>query len=253
MRKSVLNLFAVGLCGLVSTSAMAVYVPDTAVYGRVGTSGIGVGGAYALSENVTLRGDFSSFGAIKRDFKQRDINYSAKVKNDKLNLMFDFFPFDNGLRLTSGLGFLRTSLTATGVASSSGNRSFKIGNRTYNLTMDSNDTVNASFKYPVVSPYIGLGYGHHIKQQKGGEWGFLVDLGVYLGKGKSSLNVSQSLNDKLVNAELDAATVRGETLTKAQAQASVNDRISQETQRFTDRADKFKVIPVISVGVSYRF
>lgn len=250
MRKSVLSLFAVGL---VSTSAMAVYVPDTEVYGRLGTSGIGVGGAYALTENVTLRGDFSSFGAIKRNFNHSSINYSAKLKNDKLNLMFDVFPFDNGFRLTSGLGFLRTGMTGTGVSSSSANQSIKIGGRTYGLTLDSNDTVNASFKYPTVSPYIGLGYGHHIKQKKGGEWGFLVDVGVYLGKGKSSVALSQSLNDKLVQAEIDSAELQQQPITRAQAQATVNGHVEQEKQRFHNSANKFRFVPMLSVGISYRF
>lgn len=242
-----LKMLTVGLLGLYSATSSAYLVKDVEVYGKAGLPGFGVGVGYALHDKVTVRGDFASLGAINRDFKQRDIDYHAKLKNDKLNVMFDFFPFDNGLRVTSGLGFLSTKLTATGTGRSASNQTFKIGNKTYNIAIDGNDNINASLTYPSVSPYIGLGYGHHIKQQNGGEWGFLFDVGMYLGKGKTSIGVSSSLMDKLVAAEQELG------VSTERAQQLVNERINNEKSRFTDKVDKFRVLPAISLGVSYRF
>lgn len=240
-------LCTLGILSLLSNSTMAQQLKDFDVYARAGVPNIGIGVGYALSPNLTLRGDLTTFGSFSRDFKQRDIDYHAKLKNDKANVMLDYFPFENGFRVTSGLGFLRTKVTATGQGRSKSDQTFKIGEKTYHIAIDSSDTVEAQFNYPSVSPYLGVGFGHNIKRQRGGEWGFLVDVGIYLGKGKANLSISDSLNQKLLEAEQQSG------LSAIEAQQIIDSNVDNEKGRFENRVNKYKVIPAVSIGVSYKF
>lgn len=241
------TVLALSILGALSGQTLAQEIDDFNVYGRAGLPGFGVGLGYALNDNLTLRTDLTTLGTIKRDFKQGDVDYQAKLKNDKINVMLDYFPFESGFRFTSGIGLLSTKLSATGHGRSLTNHTFKIGDKTYNVAIDGNDSVNAEYKYPAISPYIGLGFGHHIKQQNGGEWGFLFDMGLYLGKGKSSVSINDSLNQKLLNAEQSLGT------STAEAQRIVNNSIEAEKRNFADKVSKYKVLPAISIGVSYHF
>lgn len=243
------------VAALLALPAAAEGVMDKVeVYGKAGLSGLGVGAGYGISEKLTVRSDVSTLG-FNRSFDEDDVHYKAKLKNHKINLYGDYFPANNGFRLTAGLGLGKTELSATGHARRISQQEFKIGDKKYDVTLDGNDTVKASVKYPTVSPYFGIGWGHNVGQKKTG-WGFNADLGLSLGSPKTKLSVNSSLNEKLVKAQAEIDGVAGATLTdeqKAAAQAEIDSRIAAEQKKIKDRIGKYKVIPMISVGVSYRF
>ncbi|QMT34174.1 hypothetical protein LNQ82_06935 [Conchiformibius steedae DSM 2580] len=250
MKKIVLGLLlGMGLSGaaLANDSADKKFE----VYGKAGLPNIAVGGGYGINEQLTVRGDLGVMG-ISRDFDEGDVKYSAKFRNNKANVYADYFPMSNGFRLTGGLALGRAELKADGTAKITQNATFELGGKEYNVTIDGNDDkVSAKVKYPAVSPYLGLGWGHNIKTAKG-VWGFTADLGVFIGSPKTSISLSNSLNDKLVVAEAAA----GASLTdeqRAQAQAEINRHIDEEKKKIQDKVAKVKVLPMISVGASYRF
>lgn len=235
---------AAALLVFLSTSALAT--DGLSVYSKLGLPGFTIGTGYNFNENFGVRADYATLGSITYDFDDDDISYQAKLKNDKINLALDYFPFANGFRLTSGIGLLPTKLTASGHGKSSISKSFTIGDQKYDITIDGNDSVNAEVKYSSVSPYLGLGYGHHIKQGKG-EWGFLFDFGVYFSKPRTSLGVSSSLYDKLLEAEKTS----GRDL--SQAKVEIDNRIEAEKASLQDKVGKIKMLPALSFGVSYHF
>lgn len=249
MKKIVLGLLlSMGLSGaaLANDSADKKFE----VYGKAGLPNIAVGGGYGINEQLTVRGDLGVMG-ISRDFDEGDVKYSAKFRNNKANVYADYFPMSNGFRLTGGLALGRAELKADGTAKITQNATFELGGKEYKVTIDGNDKVSAKVKYPAFSPYLGLGWGHNIKTAKG-VWGFTADLGVFIGSPKTSVSLSNSLNDKLVEAEAAA----GGSLTdeqRAQAQAEINRRIDDEKKKIQDKVAKVKVLPMISVGASYRF
>lgn len=225
----------------------AVLAENVAIYGKAGFPGVGVGVGYGLNENVTLRGDFTTMGRISRDFHHRAFDYEAKLKSDKLNVNADYFPFENNaFRLTTGLGFGRTELTATGRSEGKSTQTFKIGGKTYSVDLNSTDTLNAKTTYPKVSPYFGVGYGHDVQRKKAGEWGFTADLGFYAGKPKTTVHINSDLYDKLVSSQLSNQSAD-------EARAELDRRIAEETQKVKDKTEKLKVIPVFNVGFTYNF
>lgn len=127
------------------------------VYGKAGFAGVGVG--YGVNERFTVRGDFMTVGSPSHDFDEDDIKYDVELKNNKFNLMADYFPMNNGFRITAGLGFGKTKLDGYGVARNQTTHNLKIGNQRYDIAVTGNDKVYAKVEYPNVSPYIGIGWG----------------------------------------------------------------------------------------------
>lgn len=214
------------------------------VYGKAGIPGVGVGVGYGVSDNVTVRADVSTLGTISRDFHHRAFDFDSKLKTNKLNVHADYFPMQsNAFRLTTGLGFGRTELTATGKSEGKSKQTFKLDGKTYEVDLTSNDTLDVKVKYPAVSPYFGIGWGHDVKRKKAGEWGFTADLGFYAGKPKTSVSINSDLRDKLVSSQ-------GGT---EEAVKELDYRLAQETNKVKDKVEKFKVIPAVSVGFTYNF
>lgn len=229
------------------TFSGAALAENLSVYGKAGLSGVGAGVGYGINESVTVRGDFTTAARIKRKFDQSAFNYEAKLKSDKLNINADYFPFEsNAFRVTTGLGFGRSELSATGRSQNQSTQKFKIGDKTYSVNLTSNDTLDATTKYPAVSPYFGIGWGHDVARKKSGEWGFVADLGFYAGKPKTTVTINSNLREKLVQSQLSEQTVQ-------QANAELDRRIATETQKVKDKVEKLKVIPVLNVGFTYNF
>lgn len=224
------------------------FTQDLEVYGKAGVPGVGVGVGYGINDNVTVRGDFTTLGRINRNFNHRAFDFDAKLKTDKVNINADYFPMqNNAFRLTTGLGFGRTALTATGKSEGNSSQTFKVGGKTYNVDLTANDTLDVELKYPAVSPYFGIGWGHDVKRKKAGEWGFTADLGFYAGKPKTNVSINSDLRQKLVESDVSSfGSVEA-------AEQELDNRIATETQKVKDKVEKYKVIPVLSVGVTYHF
>lgn len=230
-------------CLFVASPALADSDKQYEAYGKIGLPSVNVGVGYGINDNFTVRGDVGTLGRISRTFDEDDITYTAKLKNNKFNLFADYFPFNNGFRVTGGLGFGKTELSAEGRIRKATTESFKIGDKEYTVNLDGSEKITASVKYPAVSPYLGIGWGHNIKNKKAGSWGFTADLGIFMGSPKTKLDVNDSLFDKLRAAEVDTSA----------AEANVRSSIEAERRKLQDEVGKVKVIPMLSVGATYRF
>lgn len=234
------------LIGMTSISTSS-YASDINVYSKVGLPGLTLGAGYNVNEYIGVRADYATLGSIKREFEEDEISYNAKLKNDKFNLMLDLYPFKGGFRLTSGLGMISTKLNANGHSRLASKQEFKLGDKKYEINISSDDQVSAQIKYPSVSPYLGIGYGHNIKQTNG-EWGFLFDVGVYFGKPKTQLSLSNSLNDKLAEAEKRAGNI-----STKEAQENIDYHLNKAREDLSSSVGKLKVLPALSLGISYHF
>lgn len=231
-----------------STANAQNFAENLEVYGKAGVPGVGVGVGYGINDNVTVRGDFSTLGRINRSFNHRAFDFDAKFKTDKVNINADYFPMpNNAFRLTTGLGFGRTELTATGKSEGNSSQTFKVGGKTYTVDLTSNDTLDVELKYPAVSPYFGIGWGHDVKRKKAGEWGFTADLGFYAGKPKTTVSINSDLRQKLVESDVSRFG------SVAAAEQELDKRIAKETEKVKDKVEKFKVVPMLNVGFTYNF
>lgn len=227
------SLCAIALFGMLCAPALSQSTADQSarhsVYAKAGFLGAGVGYAYGLSPSLTLRADFTTIGSINRDFSAGSVDYSGKLKNDNASLYIDWFPAQNGFRLTGGLTWRNTELTGNA-------NGFKLNGTTVQL--GANDSYTAKAKYRPLAPYIGIGYGLNVAQQKANTWGFVADVGVYYtSKPRTSYSISGPTYDL-------ARQVNGPAVDRA---------VNEQYNEFRDKVQKYKFIPAVYVGVSYYF
>jgi len=194
-------------------------------YAQVGLPGIGLGYAQALNEVVTLRGDFSTLGSHTKNGSQEGVNYEGKVKLSRWGLFADYFPLSNGFRLTGGatVNDMSVKLRSNVLAGTA----LSIGDAT--VVANGTERFNADIKFPKVTPYIGIGWGHMDKEPG---WGFVGDVGVSFGRAKVTIdtNVIERSGGLISQADVD-----------------------KETQQLKDGVGKIRVLPQATLGVSYRY
>ncbi len=192
------------------------------VYTGIGTHGVMLGYAQALSPHVTVRGDFGTAGSRSRREREEGIDYDAKLTYQRAGLFGDWFPFEGGgFRFTGGATFnnMKIDMVARGNGTP-----ITIGNGTY--TTDSTDRLNVKIEFPKTTPYLGIGYGHQLSTG----WGFVFDLGASIGRAKVSEQHSGNNFSQVSQSDIDA-----------------------ELAELRDGVGKVKAIPLIAIGFNYRF
>ena len=192
------------------------------VYTGIGTHGVMLGYAHAVSPDFTVRGDFATFGSRNKNEREEGIDYEGKATYNRAGVFADWFPVSGGgFRLTGGVTFnnMKLDLVAKGNGSP-----ITIGNNTY--PTDSTDRLNVKIEFPKTTPYLGIGYGHQLSSG----WGFVFDLGASIGKAKVTESHSGNNFSNASQADIDA-----------------------ELAEIRDGAGKIKAIPLIAIGFNYRF
>ena len=192
------------------------------VYANVGLPGIGLGYAHPIDSRFTVRADFMTLGSRSKSTTEEGIRYDGRYKLQRLAVLGDWFPFGGSFRLTGGLSSnqYKVTLDATGE-----NGSLTIGYRTYTTTAA--DGLKVEVKFPSVTPYLGIGWGH----QSASGWRFGADIGALVGRAK-------------VNA-----TVRGALASEPDIQANLDKELAE----LRDGVGKVRAIPQLSVAIGYSF
>lgn len=190
-------------------------------YGAIGMPGLMGGYAQEFSPKVTLRADYATLGSRRVDGTEEGIYYRGRVKARRVGLFADYFPMSNGFRLTSGLTLnhmkVRLDSDFSGGTVNVGGMDYVVGSGAY---------INARVQMPRVTPYVGIGWGHH-RREPG--WGVVADLGVSIGKAKVDVDTNLA-SFGVPQADID-----------------------REIGELRDAARDIRVIPQASVGMSYRY
>ena len=194
------------------------------VYTGIGTHGVMLGYAHALSPDFAVRGDFATLGSRERNERDEGVDYEGKLTYNRAGVFGDWFPFSSGFRFTGGITFNNMKLDL--VAKGNGTP-MTIGNRTFVSASD--DRLNVKVEFPKTTPYLGLGYGH----QPSSGWGFVFDLGASIGKARVT--------------ETHSGTNLGNSAVVSQAD------IDAELAELRDGVGKVKAIPMLAIGFNYRF
>jgi len=194
------------------------------VYGGIGLPGVMLGYAHVQSPTLTARLDVATLGSHSRDRTENGIDYAGKIEVHRLGVFGDWFPFSGGVRLTGGVTFNKVGLELGAQPGAGG--TITIGGQTVpNLVAA--DRFDVSIRFPTVMPYVGLGYGHHA----GKGLGFHADLGVSIGQTKLT------------------AAATGPTLSTIISQADIDAELAE----LRNGVAKIRVLPQVSLGLSYRF
>ena len=197
------------------------------VYGGVGFPGITLGYGQSLTNNVSVRGEYSGGLNQSRSGTRDGVNFNGNVKASSIGLLADYYPTDgSGFRGTAGLTFndIKGTLNSTG-----SNGTATINNKPVNLN---GLFYNVELKFPSVTPYLGVGY--QSKRSGAPGWGFLADAGVMVGK------FNTTVKQNVVGAGPGANPI---------TQADVD----AQTNKVRESVNKLSVLPKFTIGAVYSF
>jgi hypothetical protein len=192
-------------------------------YAAIGLPGLVIGFAQPVNDRVSLRADLGTLGSRDVDGDHEGIDYRGDVHYHRLGLFGDWFVAGGGFRLTGGVTFNDGKMTLSALGDGT---PITIGDTTYPTTAE--DRFDARVKVPDVTPYLGIGWGHHGTGGPG--WSFLFDLGVSVGRATVSTSAQGPFLGQVSQEDLDA-----------------------ETRELRDGVGRIRVLPQATVGVAYRF
>jgi hypothetical protein len=211
---------------------------------RAGSSGLGAELALGLSARFDLRAGY--YGGTYSDSVNYDgIDYDADLEAQAGAVMLDFRPFAGGFRVTAGVYSAPPDIVFRHTAN---NDSYEIGGAEY--TADGQ--LDGDIDLGGVTPYAGIGWGGG-----SGAPGFAMslDVGVMFAQSPS---ISLQASGRACNSSLLACDPNGLTgfdvndPDDARAQ-TFRDELEQERRNVEDDVSNYKLWPVLSLGVHYRF
>lgn len=206
------------LLALLTTPAFAG-IPPMAIAGKGGTQGLGGDLTLGLSSNLNARIGLSGLD-VSIDYTANDVEYDASVDLFSYSALLDWYPLENSFFISGGIVFpdIEAELDATptgAVTIGDNNYSYgTVGTLNGKLTNDTD-----------IAPYLGIGWGNALSENK--RLGLLLDLGVIF---TDTSHVSLS----------STGSVSQEDLSKEEA--DINSDL-----------DDWKIYPVVSLSLYYRF
>jgi hypothetical protein len=223
--KKTLTAFGL-LAGLMaSTGAHA----DIGVTGEIGTTGTGFHASMPLRPNLNARFGLGYLG-YSYSGRTSDMDYELKLKANTYDALLDWYPMEqSSFRLTTGLAYNGNKIDVRAKSNMAG--SYTIQGNTYTAASAGNVTGKVDFNK--VAPYLGIGWGRPSNKEKG--WSFSTDVGVlFQGSPKTSLTHTGCVAPAPVCSQFTSDVAR-------------------ENAALRDAAGKFKVYPVLRIGLSYKF
>lgn len=194
---------------------------------KAGTAGFGVDLTKAFSEKFKVRAGYSTY-EYSTNRTEEDINYDAKLRLAGFSVLADLHPWAGGLRVTAG-GYSpkhRISGAAKYIGATS---TVTINDRVYSSDQLQNLTIDA--KWSGFRPYLGLGYDGFNKTSAG--LFFTADAGVIFA-GSPGVRLQANCVDASVCAQAAAD-------------------IAAEEAKLRNDISGAKYLPVLQIGVGYRF
>lgn len=201
---------------------------DVGIYVKGGTLGVGGGVGVGLTDTLRLRAGYTAL-KVSKDISKTDIDYSGDLKLGGGEAMLDWHPFHGTFRVTAGLTLNRNEITADAKPT---NGTYELNGNTY--LASEIGTLDGHVDFKSTAPYLGIGWGDVI--DKDGRFSFIADIGVLF----------QGSPDAKLNVRCGAAV-------SAQQCADIRSDVLEEERELQDDADDYKLWPVISVGLAYRF
>lgn len=227
IRKSLMKLPHVAFLLALAAAWPAHAQNNLGVNLKAGTAGTGFDLVVPINEGLNLRLGHASY-KTDRVVTEENVNYQAQLTLGGTNFLADWFPSKaSGFRWTLGAYSPQHQLTGQARAGQGG--TIEINKVAYPAA--ALGTLDLSVKWGGTKPYLGLGFDG-FRSAKGGLY-FNADAGVIL-------------------AGAPKVSLRANCPSAAVCAAIESDLRAEETQLNQD-FQKLKYLPVVQVGVGYRF
>lgn len=215
-------LFAMAAVLLACGSAHAAF-NELAIAVKAGTLGLGGDLTTNLIPQVNLRAGLQwlDFGFIA---PLGDVDYDLKLKFLNPLVLIDWYPFDGPFRISGGVLFNGSEIRLRAKPG----EAVEIDDVTY--TPAELGSLRGDVEWRSVAPYVGIGWGNALGE--GGRWGIATDFGVAF-TGSPSISLSAT------------GPISGDP--------TFQTRLAEEERDIQDELDAFKIYPVLSVSLFFRF
>ena len=207
-------------------STASPYFKDLGVTVKGGTAGFGIDVTKGFTDKFKVRAGYSTY-TYSTTQTEEDITYDADLRLSGWNLLADYHPWAGGWRVTGGIYGPQHKIGGT--ARYNGTGTVDVNGTTYSSADLKNLTLDA--KWGGVRPYLGIGYDGFNKTKSG--LFFSADVGVIF-----SSSPKVRLNANCANPALCTQIATDLAAEEVKVRDSINDA---------------KFLPVIQVGVGYRF
>jgi hypothetical protein len=196
--------------------------------GEVGTTGIGAHASFPLRPQLNLRVGFGYLG-YSYSGSTNSVDYDLNLKARTYDALLDWYPTEGkSFHITGGLAYNGNKIDVHAKPNTVGN--YTIQGNTYSAA--NAGQVNGTVDFGKLAPYLGVGWNTG-QNEKG--WSVSSDVGVmFQGSPRTNLTTSGCTAPGAVCDQFRADVQR--------ESASLNDEVS-----------KFKVYPVLRIGLNYRF
>jgi hypothetical protein len=196
-----------------------------ALTAKVGSTGVGADLTIGLARSLNLRLGAQAWTRSETRTEQ-EIEYDADLKLVSGELLLDVHPGGRGFRISGGAIVNGNEVTAV----STENAVYTINGVRYPVGLVGR--LEGRVDTNTLAPYLGIGWGNAVAA--GGPWRFAIDAGAfYQGKPKVSLTAHPLIPILLPER--------------------FEQDLEAERQDIEDDLDSYRVYPVVSLGVSYRF
>lgn len=202
-------------------------------------STLGIGGQFgtALSRRVNMRFGFNAFN-YSRDFDRDGLNYSGTLGLKSLQAMVDFFPF-RGFHISPGLLVYNGNKLEAKVSVPTG-QTFDLGDATYRSGLTP-ITGSGKLSFNQSAPMVLFGFGNVVPRTR--HFSVNMDIGVaFHGTPKVTMGLAGLACD---TSGLNCANIATDATAQSNLQA--------ELKKLNNSASPYKVWPIISMGIGYRF
>jgi hypothetical protein len=207
---------------------------------RVSSLGIGGEAAVKLTGSSNLRGGFNLFG-YSRGFSKDGISYAASLSWRSAEAHYDWFPFGGGLHLSPGL-LAYNGNTISANASVPGGHTLTLNGVHYLSDPASPVSGSGKIDFNKAGPSVMLGWGNLVRRRGKG---FVVNFEVgiaYQAAPKATLNLGGGV-----------CSSNGSNCRSIASDATVQANVAAEQTKINHDISAFKVYPLISLGLGYRF
>ncbi|MBC7750322.1 MAG: hypothetical protein H7Z73_01190 [Candidatus Saccharibacteria bacterium] len=196
---------------------------------KAGTGGLGFDLMYSFDPRFKVRSGFSGLN-YSQTINKSDMTQDGTLRLNNVDLLADYHPWSGGFRITGGLNVLDVNFKGHAEKTAG-------GFTTINGTPYSSTEVGSAdldVKWNGAKPYLGIGYDGFNSRQNAGLF-FTTDFGVvFSGSPTVNLKTTCIASNPLICNNID------------------QDSKKQEDQLKKD-LHSIQVLPIIQVGVGYRF
>lgn len=236
----------VGVSAVVFTAgpaaAQATLGPHTSfgVAGKVSTLGGGVDVAVPVHERANVRVGFNMF-TLSRDFDDEGITFGASLRLRSLTASFDWFAFGGGFHVSPGV-MLYNGNSVNILAFVPPGQTFDLGDESLYSSATNPVTGSGKVGFARVAPSLTLGWGNIIPRGSR-RWSIPFELGLVYSRAPTAT----------VAFAGSACLRNGTNCRNVASDPALQADVAREQADINDSLAVLKVLPVVSVGFSYKF